>query len=81
MRLQVVAIKDGGTLRSCLTVISGKVVRKPAEMVRAHVSRAGLKSDACMNLIQSFKVGLSMTAFMDATGGRVDVALSIVHKP
>ena len=81
MRPRVVAIKDGGTLRSCLTVIWGKVVKKPAEMARAHVSRAGLKSEACMNLIRSFNVGLSMTAFMDATGGRVDVALSIVHKP
>ncbi len=50
-------------------------------MARAQVSRAGLKSGACMNLIRSFNVGLSMTAFMDATGGRVDVALSIVHKP
>ena len=75
------AIKDGGALRSFLTVISGKVVRKPAEMARAHVSRAGLKSNACINFIRLFNVGRSMTMFIDFTGLYVDVLLFIVHNP
>ena len=81
MRPRVVAIKDGGTLQSCLTVISGKVVRKPAEMARVHVSRVGLKSDAYMNLILLFNVGRSITAFIDVTGYCGGVLLFMVHNP
>ena len=74
-------IKDGGTLRSCLTVIRGNVVKKPAEMARAHVLRAGLKRDVCMNFILSFSVGWSMTAFIDWMEFFVLVSLFMVHKP
>ena len=65
MRPRFVVIKDRGTLRNCLTVTGRNVVKKPAEMACSHVSRVGLKMEACMNLILSARVGRAITAFME----------------
>ena len=56
----IVATWFGGQRRSCLVVIVGKVVRNPALMALAKVSRVGENRDLCWNSILSAMVGTSI---------------------
>ena len=61
----MVGIWFGGQRRSCFIVMFGNVVRKPALIALAKVSRVGEKSDLCWKSILSAMVGASITEFSE----------------